>query len=79
MDWARSGLISAQYGARNDPLHDHDGTGLIEGTILVCFQPIISPGQDWDKNGPVFGRILAQDRAGYGPFSAREWSGLEMG
>lgn len=49
LDWARSGLISAQYGARNDPLPDHDGTGLIEGTILVCFQPIISPGQKWDK------------------------------
>lgn len=48
-EWDRIGLISAQYGARNEPLPDHDGTGLIEGTILVCFQPIISPGQKWDK------------------------------
>lgn len=52
---------------------------MILATFLVCFWPIIGPGQEWAKIGPGLGQILEQDCAGYGLLSVRDWDGLRLG
>lgn len=74
-----TGRFLARYGARNSPLTAPKWAGMILDIFLVYFWPIISPGQEWAKNGPVLGRILAQDCARYGLLSVQDWNGLRLG